>query len=135
MVLQMGNVEIVRAALRALGHHDRDRAAALFAPEAEWHNTPSFPGPSVCVGLDQIVDFWEGMAEGFGGGGNEIEQITEIDGQVVVGIRSWGSGRLSGAPVNVQYAAIFELVDQHITRVRVHGNYAEALEAVRLSGD
>jgi hypothetical protein len=123
------NVEIVNAALRALGGLDRGQATILFAPEAEWHNTPEFPGPSVCVGPDQIVDFWAGMVEGFGGGGNEIEQITDIDGRVVVGIRSWGSGRLSGAPVDVQYAAIFDLVDQRITRVRVHGDYRTALEA------
>ena len=127
------NVEIVNAALRALGDLDRSQAAVLFAPEAEWHNTSAFPGPSVCVGPDEIVDFWAGMREGFGGGGNEVEEITEIDGQVVVGMRSWGSGRLSGAPVDVQYAATFELVDQRITRVRVHGDYDEALEAVGLS--
>jgi ketosteroid isomerase-like protein len=127
------NVEIVNAALRALGRLDRDQAAILFAPEAEWHNTSAFPGPSVCVGPHQIVDFWAGMSEGFGGGGNEIEQITDVDGQVVVGIRSWGSGRLSGAPVDVRYGATFELVDRRITLVRVHGDYNEALEAVGLS--
>ena len=123
------NVEIVSAALRALGRLDRGQAAILFAPEAEWHNTSEFPGPSVCVGPDEIVDFWAGLVEGFGGGGNEIEQITEIDRQVVVGMRSWGSGRQSGAPVDVRYAAIFELVDQRITCVRVHGDYHEALDA------
>jgi SnoaL-like domain len=126
------NVEIVDAALRALGDLDRGQAAILFAPEAEWHNTSAFPGPSVCVGPDEIVDFWAGLVEGFGGGGNEIEYITDLDRQVVVGIRSWGSGRLSGAPMDVTYAAIFELVDQHIIRVRVHGDYRKALEAVGL---
>jgi ketosteroid isomerase-like protein len=124
------NVEVVDAALRALGDLDRGQAAILFAPEAEWHNTSAFPGPSVCVGPDQIVDFWAGLSEGFGSGGTEIEQITDLDRQVVVGIRSWGSGRLSGAPMDVQYAAIFELVDQRIIRVRVHGSYRKALEAV-----
>jgi ketosteroid isomerase-like protein len=127
------NVEIVDAALRALGKRDRGQAASLFAPDAEWHNTASFPGPSVCVGPDEILDLWAGLGEGFGGGGNEIEQITDLDRQVVVGMRSWGSGRRSGAPIEVRYAAIFELADQRIIRVRVHGDYRKALEAAGLS--
>jgi hypothetical protein len=126
------NVEIVDAALRALGALDRDKAAILFAPDAEWHNTSAFPGPSVCVGPDEIVDLWAGLVAGFGGGGNEIERITDLDRQVVVGIRSWGSGRLSGAPIDVHYGAVFELVDRRIIRVRIHGEYRKALEAAEL---
>jgi hypothetical protein len=40
--------------------------------------------------------------------------------------------RGSGAPVDVRWAAIFEVVDQRIVRVDVHGKYAKALEAAGL---
>ncbi len=127
------NVEVVRAALTAVRDHDRRAAAAVFAPDAEWHNTTAFPGPSVCVGPDAIVDFWVTLLEDVGTEGNEIEQVRDCDGRVVVGFHQWGSGRRSGVPFDVRYAAIFEMVDRRIARVLVHGHYAKALEAVGLS--
>ena len=65
--------------------------------------------------------------------GDEIEQVQEFDGRVVVGFHQWGTGRQSGAPFDVRYAAIFEMVDKRIVRVLVHGHYAKALAAVGLS--
>ena len=124
-----GNVEIVRAALRAVRDRDRRAAGAVFSPEAEWHNTSAFPGPRVCVGPDAIVDFWITLVEDFEPFGDEIEQVVETDGRVVVGFRQWGRGRNSGVPFEVRYAAVFELTDQRIVRVDVHGHYAKALEA------
>ncbi len=127
------NVEIVRAALTAVRDRDRRTAAAVFAPDAEWHNTTAFPGPRVCVGPDAIIDFWVTLVEDVAAEGNEIEQVREFDGRVVVGFHQWGSGRRSGAPFDVRYAAIFEFVDQRIVRVFVHGHYAKALEAAGLA--
>jgi hypothetical protein len=49
------NVEIVQAALSAIGDRDHRQAAVLFSPDAEWHNTSAFPGPLVYVGPDAIV--------------------------------------------------------------------------------
>jgi ketosteroid isomerase-like protein len=126
------NVEVVRAALSAIGDRDHRQAAVLFSPDAEWHNTSAFPGPLVCVGPDAIVEFWETMIEDVDGAGGEIERIAAVDGRVVVGLRSWGRGRGSGAPIDVRWAAIFEVVDQRIVRVDVHGEYAKALEVAGL---
>jgi ketosteroid isomerase-like protein len=126
------NVEIVRAAFRAARDLDRRAAAAVFAPDAEWHNTAAFPGPRVCVGPDAIIDFWVTLVEDVTTEG-EIEQVREVDGRIVVGFHQWGSARRSGLPFDVRYAAIFEIVDRHIARVFVHGHYAKALAAVGLS--
>jgi ketosteroid isomerase-like protein len=126
------NTEVVRAALTAINDRDRRLAASLFTPGAVWHNTSVFPGPRVCVGLDAIVHFWETLLEDFEVAGTEIEQISDVDGRVVAGFHQWGTGRLSGAPFDQRFAAIFEVVDQRIVRVDIHGEYAKALEAVGL---
>ena len=125
------NTEIVRAAVRAVREQDRRAAGALFAPDAEWHNTSTFPGARVCVGPDAIIDFWIALVEDFDSFGDEIEQVAETDGRVVVGFHQWGRGRHSGVPFEVRYAAVFEMADQRIVRVDIHGHYAKALEAAR----
>lgn len=126
------NVEIVRAALTALRDLDRHAAAALFTPDAEWHNTSVFPGTRVCVGADAIVDFWATLSEGFEIAG-EIEQVLDAEGRVVLGLHRWGTGRQSGVPFDVRYAAIFQLRDERIFRVSIHGSYADALHAAGLA--
>jgi ketosteroid isomerase-like protein len=126
------NMEVVRAAVIAIGDGDHRSAAALFTPGAEWHNTSVFPGPPACLGRDAIVRFWETLREDFEVAGMEIEQIANVDGRVVAGFHQWGTGRLSGAPFDVHFAAIFEVVDQRIVRVDIHGSYAKALEAAGL---
>jgi ketosteroid isomerase-like protein len=126
------NVEIVRAAFAAIRDRDRRAAAALLTPDAEWHNTSSFPGPRVCVGPDAIIDFWVTLTEDFEGVRDEIEQVLDVDDRVVVAFHQWGSGRQSGVPFDLRYAAIIELVDQRVVRVDIHGEYAKALEAVGL---
>jgi ketosteroid isomerase-like protein len=123
------DMEVVRAAVIAIGDGDHRSAATLFSAGAEWHNTSVFPGPAACLGLDAIVDFWETVREDFEIAGMEIEQISDVDGRVVAGFHQWGTGRLSGAPFDERFAAIFEVVDQRIARVDIHGSYAKAVEA------
>jgi hypothetical protein len=62
----------------------------------------------------------------------EIEQIADVDGHIVAGCHQWGTGRLSGAPFDERFAAIFKVVDQRIVRVDIHGSYTRALDAVAL---
>jgi ketosteroid isomerase-like protein len=127
------SVEIVRAALRAIRDRDRRAAATLFTPDAEWHNTSSFPGPRMCVGPDAIIDFWVTLTEDFDDFRDEIEQVLVVDDRVVLEFHQSGSGRQSGVPFDLRYAAIFELVDQRVARVDIHGGYAKAVNAVGLS--
>jgi hypothetical protein len=60
------------------------------------------------------------------------KQTSEIDGRIVAGFHQWGTGRISGAPFDERFAAVFEFVDQRIVRVDIHGSYAKALQAVGL---
>jgi ketosteroid isomerase-like protein len=118
--------------LPAIRERDRGAAAAFFTADAEWHNTSAFPGPRVCVGPDAIIDFWMTFVEDFEFGGDEIEQVLDIGCRVVVGFHQWGSGRRSGVPFDLRYAAIFELGEERIVRVNIYGEYVKALSAVGL---
>lgn len=126
------NVAVVYRALSAMADLDHRQAAIHFAPDAEWHNTSAFPGPRVCIGPDAILEFYEALAEEFPEGGMEIQQVSEGGDLVVIGIHHWGSGRASGAPIDVRFGAIFEVVDQRIVRVDIHGHYTKALNAAGL---
>jgi ketosteroid isomerase-like protein len=126
------NVEAVYQALTAMRDFDYRQAAIVFSPDAEWHNTSVFPGPTVRVGPDAILRFWGTLAEEFDEEHSEIEQMSEVGDHVVVGFRWRGSGRQSGTPIDVRWGADFELVDRRIVRVDIYGDYAIALEAVGL---
>jgi ketosteroid isomerase-like protein len=126
------NVAVVHRALDALADFDHEQAIANFAPDAEWHNTSEFPDARVCVGTDAILDFWKALDDEFCERGGEIEQVREAGNLVVIGVHQWGSGRASGVPFDVRFAAILQAVDQRIVRVDIYGDYAKALEAAGL---
>lgn len=131
--MSRSHLALVSEALRAVKTADQRAAARLFDPAVEWHNTSAFPGERVWKGPGEIIAFWQTLTEDFNEeGGHEIEQYAESHNRAVVGFHSWGSGRASGAPVDVRWAAIFELRDQRVTRVDVYGSYARASAAVEL---
>lgn len=123
------NLSVVRQALEAVRTCDESQANQLFDPDAEWHNTSVFPGERVCRGPQAIIAFWRTFSEDYAEGGTKIELYRESERWVVAGFHSWGRGRASGVPLNVRWAAIFELRDRRVTRVDVHGSYEKAVEA------
>jgi ketosteroid isomerase-like protein len=126
------HLDVVRQALEAVRTCDEIQATELFDPDAEWHNTSVFPGERVWRGPQAIIAFWRTFSEAYAEGGTKIERYRESERWVVAGFHSWGRGRASGAPLDVRWAAIFELRDRRVTRVEVHGSYAEAIEAAEL---
>jgi ketosteroid isomerase-like protein len=126
--------DVVSNALEAIASADHGAAKKIFDPDAEWHNTAAFPGERVWRGPEAILTFWQTLTEDFAEGGSDIEQYAEGEDWAVVGLHSWGSGKASGAPIDVRWAAIFELSDQRVARVDVYGSYATALRAVELRG-
>jgi ketosteroid isomerase-like protein len=122
-------LNVVQQAIEAISSGDRRKAEELFDPNAEWHNTSAFPGERVWTGPQAIIAFWQMLIEDFSEEGMEIERHLERERWVVVGLHSWGQGKASGAPVDVRWAAIFELHEKRLTRVDVYGDYAKAVEA------
>ena|SRR5579859_1266943 len=123
---------VIDRAFASVVNADLDAAEKLFDPEVEWHNTSVFPGDNVCKGPRAIIAFWRALVEDLADeGGTEIEQYAESHDRAVVGFHSLGTGRTSGVPLDVRWAALFELHDQRVTRVDVYGSYAKANQALQ----
>ena len=128
------NVEVVRRFLDAYVDGDYERAAGELHTEAEWHNTPSFPGPGAVRGPAAIRSFWHEMFRAFSGSsksgsGMEVEKITEIDDVVVVRLHGWGGGTTSGVPFDRHWAHTFRFQGAKVRRIDTYGSYRRALEA------
>ena len=129
------NVATVERFLRALDRGDGEDAAACLLSDAEWHNTAAFPESRTVVGPTAILEFWQTLRESFEPAHSrmEIENVTDVGGLVVVGVRSTGRGAGSGIPVEVGWALRVSMDDGKIRRVDVSGDYAKALKAAGLS--
>jgi ketosteroid isomerase-like protein len=127
------NVEIVRRFLVMMDRGDYDAAVREFDPDAKWHNTGAFPGPTICSGPTEIAAFWKALLEDFEDGKLDIEETAESGDTVVVGIHSQARGRTSGAPVDVRWGLIIRFERGSIIRADVYGEYGRALEAAGLS--
>jgi ketosteroid isomerase-like protein len=120
--------ELVRRTFDGLLHGERQEAARGFHADAIWQNTAEFPGPLRCVGPQAITDFWTTLVEDFDGT-QEIERLVEVENTVVIGVHGVGRAMASGMPVDVRWAAIFQVRDGSISRVDVHGDWSKALAA------
>jgi len=129
------NVDLVRGAFDAVRQGDYHGAARGFHADAVWQNTAEFPGPSTCVGVEAIIDFWATLLEAFdeSEGATEVERIVVGKDSVVLGVHSVGQGKASGVPLDFHWGAAFHLRDGKISRVDVHGDWAKALTAAGLA--
>jgi ketosteroid isomerase-like protein len=123
--------ELVRRTFDGLLHGEHHEAARGFHADAIWQNTagfPGLPGPLRCVGPQAITDFWTTLMEDFDGT-QEVERLVEVENTVVIGVHGAGRAMASGMPLDVRWAAIFQVRDGRISRVDVHGDWSKALAA------
>ena len=138
------NVGVVRR-VSEIFQSERDLGAAfdrcvregLIAPNAEWRGGArggrAVAGMENVVGRDGYVDMMRRFAEGFEDLGQEFERIIDAgDDHVVVVARVFGTGKVSGAPVEWRLAYVFWLEAGRITRTDPYMEPDEALKAVGL---
>ena len=125
------NIELAHRALDVLRRGDSDGAARCFHPDAEWHNTPAFPGQRIIIGPEAIIDFTKDLWASFAteGSRGEVERVRTMGDCVVLGVHSQGRGKGSGVPVDVHWAITLTVRDGKIARADVRGDYAKAIEA------
>src|SRR5262245_56661048 len=115
------NVEAVRRMLVSIHRRDFGKAIRQFRPDAHWHNTGAFPGPTVCSGGSEITTFWTSLFEDFEEHGQlEVEQTSDLGDTVIVGLHIRGRGKVSGAPVDVRWAMTVRFEGGLIARVDVY---------------
>ena len=142
------NVEIVRR-LIAMGQEgiqsgDVDRAldeavaAGLMSPDCEWRGGArggaSVVGVGNEVGSKGIGEFLRTWIEDFSDYTLEVEEVIEADENRVVAIqRQGGTGKASGAPVDLRTGSIYTLRAGQVVRIAIFLDPAKALQAAGLS--
>jgi ketosteroid isomerase-like protein len=134
------NVEVVRRGLEtlreALERRDFDSAfdADVLAEDVEWIPSRSFPGRSSYRGRDGFSEYMRTWAEDFGQLSFDIEWLIDApDDRVVALVHQRASGQGSGVPVEMHLAAVYDLKDGRVIRIRNYLDPADALEAAGLS--
>jgi ketosteroid isomerase-like protein len=86
------------------------------------------------VGREGMVEFMRTWMEDFSDYDFEIEEIIDAgENRVVATQRQVGTGKASGAPVEMHTAAIFKLDSRQVVRIDLFLDPAKALEAAGLS--
>jgi ketosteroid isomerase-like protein len=103
------------------------------AEDAEWIPAPDVPGPPSYRGREGFIEFMRTWTEDFDRWSLEVERLIDAgDDRVVVLHHQRATGKGSGVPVDSHFAAIFELKDGCVIRMRLYLDPADALEAVCL---
>ena len=133
------NVETVRRADEAFraGVERGDFQAAwdtgAIAADVEWIAAPEMAEQRSYRGLEGFAKFMRRWTEDFEGYSIQREALIDAGNDRVLGIyRQLATGRGSGAPVESEYAVVFELQDGQVVRMRAYLDRTEAFEAAGL---
>jgi ketosteroid isomerase-like protein len=126
-VTREDKLEIAQRALAAASRRDSDALTELLAPDCEIVPLRAAVEDTVFRGADAAArwfaaaeDAWEGMT-------SEPESWREGPDWVLAFGRLHARGRKSGAPLDVQAAAVLRFHDGLITSIRVYTSRADAL--------
>jgi len=127
------NVELVRRSIERFNSGDLDGALRDADPEVEWHDLRELPGATVHHGREAAAEHLRSVLRALPGYHLEAEEIVDLGDTVVVCGRVSAHGRTSEAAVNRPYFAVHTFDAGRLSRVRILGSRAEALEAAGLS--
>ena len=126
------NVEVVRRMYDAFYAGDVDGALSHFDPKVLVDTGNARPDLSVGRGreyLGAVVSSWAAAWEGWR---DEIAEMRDLGGRVLVLSVQRGRGKGSGVEVELRYAILYDVAGDAIISVRMYGSVAEALEAAGL---
>src|SRR3954447_1295350 len=132
------NVEIVRRIIEAFrgGAEGGDFGAAFetgaVAEDVEWIAVAELERRSF-RGREGFIEFMRGWTEDFEGWSAQLERLVDAgDDCVIAFFHQTATGKGSGAPVEMDYAVIYELEGGQLVRMRAYLDRAQALEAAGL---
>jgi ketosteroid isomerase-like protein len=103
------------------------------AADVEWIAAPEIAEQRRYRGREGFVEFMRRWTEDFEGYSIQRETLIDAGDDRVLGIyRQSATGRGSGAPVELEYAVVFELQDGQLVRMRAYLDRTEALAAAGL---
>jgi ketosteroid isomerase-like protein len=128
-------VDVVKRLVDASNRRDVDRAfAELVTPDFEWHPAivRALDG-AVYRGREGVEQFAADTSENWEELRNVAAEFRDLGDLVFVLGRLKGRGKGSGAPVDQQYAGIYDFRGDRVWRYRVYFDHAEGLRAAGLS--
>jgi ketosteroid isomerase-like protein len=107
---------------------DAEGLLACFDPQVVLDATVRMDGGIVCGREEagRVIGEW---VEAFDDWREEIHEIRDLDGQVLVVATQRGRAKGSGVEVESRYAVLYEVASGQITRVALFDEEAEALAA------
>ena len=133
--LLSGFREAYLAGNRAWNEHDFERAYAGVAERVEYQLSHSWPDARPLRGRDEVVAFFDGFCETFPDVQGTVGEIVALDEETIfVGLHVTGTGRGSGATVEMALWQVWELAEGLAVRVAEYDDRQDALEAARSGG-
>jgi ketosteroid isomerase-like protein len=129
------SVDVVRSAIAAMNDRRWDRWLELLDPNVVYYEQVGTPldTSEVLRGRDQVRESFVAYVEEFPDFRSEIDELIDV-GDAVVCVQRWvGTGRASGAAIELPEVVVLAIAHGMITEGRVYPDRATALKAVGLS--
>ncbi len=127
------NVEIVRLCLERFNSGDVDGALQLCHDNFEFRDFPGLPGSGVFIGHDAFRAWHRQLSDAFDDLRFDAEEFIDAGDSVVVVNHATGSGKGSGATVEMHFSNVWTLRGGQAISAVSYESHAKALEAVGLS--
>jgi ketosteroid isomerase-like protein len=128
------SIDIVRSASAAMNDRRWDRWLELLDPAVVYYEQVGTPldTSEVLRGRDQVRESYAAYIEEFPDFRSEIDELIDAGDEVVCVHRWVGTGRASGATIEMAEVVVLAIAHGMITEGRVYRDRAAALEAVGL---
>jgi ketosteroid isomerase-like protein len=134
------NVEIVRAVLDAFvaglerGTFNGGRDSGLLAEDFEFCPAPELERETTYRGSDEFGEFMRMWTEDFEDWSLRLDRLIDApNDRVVAFMNQSGTGKGSGATVDLDYGAVYDLREGQVVRFSLYMTPQQALEAAGLS--
>jgi ketosteroid isomerase-like protein len=122
-------VEIVRRMYEAFHAGDAEAALAFFHPDVLLDPSAARPDAPIGKGREHVSEVTASWMAAFDEWREEIEEIRDLDGRVLVVSVQRGRGRGSGVEVEARYALLYEVSREMITTMRMYRSVEAAMAA------
>jgi ketosteroid isomerase-like protein len=126
------NVEIVRRVVAALNARDLEGYLVCCTEDVELH-TPLEVLVGVHAGPGGIRRWFADIEDAAPDFHLDLRRVEAISGnQVLAFVHTASTGRVSGIPMPMELAIVYDFIDGKISRIRIFLDHSEALKAVGL---
>ena len=127
------NVEIVRRAYEVFNPREFSRVPDFIAPDIVVDLSRNVFNPATFRGYEGVEQVVNAVDDAWDNFRFEPEELIDAGDRVVAVVKLSGKVKGSGVPVDQRDIHVMTIRDGKVTRIEVHRDRAEALEAIGLS--